>query len=352
MTEHRSRRILRLHGRAVRLHHRLGAWGPLIGGFVALATVFCLGVFGYMRVEGWSFFDSLYQVVITLSTVGFQEVYPLTRDGRILTMLLIVSGVGAFAYLVGTFTQVLVEGRLQQYLGRRRMQKIIDSLSDHVIICGYGRIGSIVAREILAENVAAVVVENSPEVIRILDEQGIPYVLGDATADETLLAAGLMRAKTLVAALTQEAANVYVTLTARQLNPSIRIVARADAQGHTQRLQRAGADQVLVPHLYGGVRMAQSVLRPTVTNFLELAGHSGSIDLQMEELEVSPQSEIVDNNLIDARIRPRFNLIVIAIKKANGEMIFNPVPQSVLEAGDTMILVGSKDNLDGLREIL
>jgi voltage-gated potassium channel len=352
MAEHRSRRILRLHGRAVRLHHRLGAWGPLIGGFVALATVFCLGVFGYMRVEGWSFFDSLYQVVITLSTVGFQEVYPLTRDGRILTMLLIVSGVGAFAYLVGTFTQVLVEGRLQQFLGRRRMQKIIDSLSDHVIICGYGRIGSIVAREILAENVAAVVVENSPEVIHMLDEQGIPYVQGDATADETLLAAGLMRAKTLVAALTQEAANVYVTLTARQLNPAIRIVARADAQGHTQRLQRAGADQVLVPHLYGGVRMAQSVLRPTVTNFLELTGHSGSIDLQMEELEVGEHSEIVDNNLIDARIRPRFNLIVIAIKKANGEMIFNPQPQSVLEAGDTMILVGSKDNLDGLREIL
>ncbi|WP_428558442.1 MAG: potassium channel family protein [Solidesulfovibrio sp. DCME] len=352
MAEHRSRRLLRLHGRAVRLHHRLGSWGPLIGGLVALVTVFCLGVFGYMQVEGWSFFDSLYQVVITLSTVGFQEVYPLTRDGRILTMLLIVSGVGTFAYLVGSFTQVLVEGRLQQYLGKRRMQKIIDSLSDHVIICGYGRIGAVVAREILAENVAAVVIENNPEIIRILDEQGIPYVLGDATADETLLAAGLTRAKTLVAALTQEAANVYVTLTARQLNPSIRIVARADAQGHSQRLERAGADQVLVPHLYGGVRMAQSVLRPTVTSFLELAGRSGTIDLQMEELQVGEDSEIVNQNLIDARIRPRFNLIVIAIKKANDEMIFNPQPQAVLEAGDTMILVGSKDNLDGLREIL
>ncbi len=352
MNAHRSRRILRLHSRTVRLHHRLGSWGPLIGGFVAMATVFCLGVFGYMQVEGWSFFDSLYQVVITLSTVGFQEVYPLTRDGRILTMVLIVSGVGTFAYLVGTFTQVLVEGRLQQYLGRRRMQKIIDSLSDHVIICGYGRIGAVVAREILAENVAAVIVENNAEVIHSLDEQGIPYVQGDATADETLLAAGLMRAKTLVAALTLEAANVYVTLTARQLNPTIRIVARADAQGHTQRLQRAGADQVLVPHLYGGVRMAQSVLRPTVTNFLELAGRGGAIDLQMEELQVTEHSEIVDMNLIDAALRPRFNLIVIAIKKANGEMQFNPQAQAVLEAGDTMILVGSRENLDSLQAIL
>ena len=352
MNAHRSRRLLRLHSRTVRLHHRLGSWGPLIGGFVAMGTVFCLGVLGYMEVEGWSFFDSLYQVIITLSTVGFQEVYPLTRDGRILTMVLIVSGVGTFAYLVGSFTQVLVEGRLQQYLGRRRMQKIIDGLSDHVIICGYGRIGAVVAREILAENVAAVIIENNAEVIHSLDEQGIPYVQGDATADETLLAAGLMRAKTLVAALTLEAANVYVTLTARQLNPTIRIVARADAQGHTQRLQRAGADQVLVPHLYGGVRMAQSVLRPTVTNFLELAGRGGAIDLQMEELQVTEQSEIVDKSLIDAALRPRFNLIVIAIKKASGEMQFNPQAQAVLEAGDTMILVGSRDNLDSLQAIL
>ena len=347
-----AHRALRLHSRATRLGHRLGAWGPLIGGFVALALVFCLGLIGYMHVEGWSFFDSLYQVVITLSTVGFQEVYPLSRNGRILTMLLIVSGVGSFAYLVGSFTQVLVEGRLQQFLGRRRMQKIIDGLSEHVIICGYGRIGSIVAREILAENVPVVIVESSPEVVRLLDEQGIPYVAGDATADEVLLAAGLLRAKTLVAALTQEAANVYVTLTARQLNPGIHIVARADAQGHTQRLERAGADQVLVPHMYGGVRMAQSVLRPTVTSFLELAVRGGEVDLQLEELRVSEQAEIVGQNLIESRIRPRFNLIVIAIKKASGEMTFNPLPQTVLEAGDTMILVGKKDGLDGLREIL
>ena len=345
-------RSLRFRSKAARITHRLGTWGPLIGGFMALSLVFVCGLIGYMRVEGWSFFDSLYQVVITLSTVGFQEVYPLSRNGRILTMVLIVSGVGSFAYLVGSFTQVLVEGRLQKYFGRRRMQKIIDRLSDHVIICGYGRIGSIVASEILAENVAAVIVESNPEVIRLLDEQGVPYVAGDATADEVLLAAGLERARTLVAALTQEAANVYVTLTARQLNPKIRIVARADAQSHTQRLQRAGADQVLVPHMYGGVRMAQSVLRPTVTSFLELAGRSGAIDLQMEELQVTASSEIAGCNLIESKIRPRFNLIIIAIKKTAGDMIFNPQPQEVLEAGDTMILVGKNEGLDGLRAIL
>ncbi|MGD9608710.1 MAG: TrkA family potassium uptake protein [Desulfovibrionaceae bacterium] len=345
-------RALVFQSRAARLYHRLGSWGPLLGGLAALSLVFCLGIAGYMRVEGWSFFDSLYQVIITLSTVGFQEVYPLSRQGRIVTMLLIVSGVGSFAYLVGAFTQVLVEGRLQKFLGRRRMQKIIDGLAGHVIICGYGRIGSIVSRELAAENVPSVVIESNPEVVRLLSEQSVPYVAGDATDDEALLAAGLLRAKTLVAALSQESANVYVTLTARQLNPGIRIVARADAQGHIQRLTRAGADQVLVPHLYGGVRMAQSVLRPTVTSFLELAGPGGDIDLQMEELQVTETSDIVDQNLIEARIRPRFNLIVIAVKKASGEMIFNPQPQSVLEAGDTMILVGKKDGLDGLRELL
>ena len=347
-----AHRSLVLQSRAMRLRNRLGSWGPLLGGVMALSLVFCLGVVGFMRVEGWSLFDSLYQVVITLSTVGFQEVYPLSHNGRIVTMLLIVTGVGSFAYLVSTFTQVLVEGRLQQFIGRRRMQKIIDGLSDHVIICGYGRIGAVVARELMAENMPAVVIENNPEVERQLEEQGVPYVAGDATADEVLLAAGLLRAKTLVAALSQEAANVYVTLTARQLNPGIRIVARADAQGHIQRLQRAGADQVLVPHLYGGVRMAQSVLRPTVTSFLELAVRGRDIDLQMEELQVTETSAIVGKNLIESQIRPRFNIIVIAIKKASGDMIFNPQPQAVLEAGDTMILVGKNEGLDGLRDIL
>ena len=153
----------------------------------------------------------------------------------------------------------------------------------------------------------------------------------------------------VVAALTQEAANVYVTLTARQLNPAIRIVARADAQGHIQRLQRAGADQVLVPHLYGGVRMAQSVLRPTVTNFLDLASRSGEADLQMEELQVTERSEIVNQNLIEARIRPRFNLMIIGIEKASGKMTFNPHPETVIEAGDTLVAVGPPENFPGLQ---
>ncbi len=342
----------KVHGKIIRMRNRFGMFFSLIVSSVLLLAVFALGILGYMHVEGWTFFDSLYQVIITLSTVGFQEVNPMTAEGRVLTMVLIVGGVGGFAYLIGSFTQVLIEGRIQQIWEKRRVQKTIDRLQNHIIICGFGRIGSVVAREIIREGHAVVVIESKEEVVRELEEKGILHIAGDATADETLLAAGLHRAKSLVTALHQEAANVYVTLTARQLNHTVAIVARADHPSHIARLERAGADQVLIPHLYGGVRMAQSVLRPTVTNFLDMAARGGSVDLQMEELLVRADSEIVNKNLIEAEIRPRFNLIVIGIKKASGDMIFNPQPQSVLEADDTMILVGKKENLDHLREIL
>ncbi len=343
---------IKLHGRVLSLQHKLGGFWPIIIGGVIMFGVVVMGVTAYMAIEGWPFFDSLYQVVITLSTVGFQEVNPLSEQGRVATMLLIVCGVGSFAYLVGSFTQMLIEGRLQKIFGRRRVQKAIDRLSGHIIICGCGRIGAIVTEKILAEGQQVVVIENDPEVVRELGEKGILHLAGDATDDDILLAAGIQKAKSLVAALHQEAANVYVTLTARQINPGLFIVARADSPPHIPKLKRAGADQVLIPHLFGGVRMAQSVLRPTVTSFLELALGRSEIDLQMEELHVEPTSEVVNQNLIESKIRPRFDLIVIGIKKASGEMVFNPQPQAVLEAGDTMILVGKKEDLDRLRAIL
>ncbi|QLA16286.1 potassium channel family protein [Desulfolutivibrio sulfoxidireducens] len=343
---------IKLHGRFLSLQHRLGGFWPIVIGFVIMFGVMVMGVAAYMTIEGWPFFDSLYQVIITLSTVGFQEVNPLSEQGRAATMLLIVCGVGSFAYLVGSFTQVLIEGRLQKIFGRRRVQKAIDKLSGHIIVCGCGRIGAIVTEKIMAEGQRVVVIEKDLEVVRELEEKGILHLAGDATDDEMLLGAGIERAKSLVAALHQEAANVYVTLTARQINAGLFIVARADSPPHIPKLKRAGADQVLIPHLFGGVRMAQSVLRPTVTSFLELALSRSDIDLQMEELRIEADSEVVNQNLIESKIRPRFDLIVIGIKKSSGEMVFNPQPQAVLEAGDTMILVGKRDDLDRLRAIL
>ncbi|MGE4506989.1 MAG: TrkA family potassium uptake protein, partial [Desulfovibrionaceae bacterium] len=280
-----------------------------------MSLVFCIGVIGLMWVEEWDFIDSVYMVVTTLSTVGYGEVHKLDTSGRILMMFVIMTGVGSFFYLAGVFVQLLVDGHIQNIFGRRWMQRTIGKMSGHIIICGYGRIGSIAAGEIMAEDQEVVVIEKDPAMVEELVRQRVLHVAGDATRDEVLEAAGIGRAKSLIAALTDESANVYVTLSARQLNPEIRIVARCNSLDHTQKLQRAGADQVLYPHLYGGLRMAQSVLRPTVVNFMDLATRGDCQDLQMEELVVAPDSMYAGKNLIESKLRQRFNVIVIAVKK-------------------------------------
>jgi voltage-gated potassium channel len=339
------------HRRMLRLRARLGSLWSITLGMVYLLVVFLVGIGFYMGYEQWDLASSFYMVVITLSTVGFMEVNELSTQGRIFTAFLIMGGVGGFVYIAGAFAQVLIDGRLQIMWGKHKMMKEISKLRDHFIVCGHGRIGSIVAQEILNEGHDVVVIEQTPELIEKMEQEGILCMMGDATSDKMLLSAGLMHAKSLISALTSEAANVYVTLTARQLNPDINIVARAGDKSHISRLELAGADRVVLPHLIGGLRMAQSVLRPTVTNFVELAVRGG-IDLQMEELEVTPSSELVSQDLIESKIRPRFNLIIIAIKKGSGEMVFNPGPKEVINAYDTLLAVGTKANLAEIKRIL
>jgi voltage-gated potassium channel len=333
-----------VHQRMLSMRARMGTyWSMLLGAVLCLVIVIA-GIAGFMVIEQWDFVSSFYMVVITLSTVGFQEVHQLSEAGRMFTALLIIGGVGSFLYMAAAFAQVLVEGRLQILWGKRRMMKEIGKLKDHFIVCGYGRIGSIVTKEIMGEGHAVVVVEQDLELIENMEQEGVLCVEGDATSDEVLLAVGLQSARSLISALSSEAANVYVTLTARQLNPDLTIIARAGNKSHISRLELAGADRVVLPHFIGGVRMAQSVLRPTATNFVELALRGG-IDLQMDELSVSTGSELVGKDLIDSKIRPRFNLIIIAIKKKNGDMVFNPGPKEVIDAGDTLLAVGRKSDL-------
>ncbi|BCS86983.1 potassium transporter TrkA [Pseudodesulfovibrio sediminis] len=314
-------------------------------------VIFLVGIGFYMGYEHWDFTSAFYMVVITLSTVGFMEVNPLSEEGRIFTAFIIMGGVGGFVYIAGAFAQILIDGRLQILWGKHKMMKEISRLRNHFIICGYGRIGSIVVQEITAEGHDIVVIEQNAELIDKMEQDGILCLDGDATSDEVLLSAGLLQANSLISALSSEAANVYVTLTARQLNPDISIVARAGDKTHISRLELAGADRVVLPHFIGGLRMAQNVLRPTVTNFMELAVRGG-IDLQMEELKVSPTSALVDKNLIESKIRPNYNLIIIAIKKDSGEMVFNPGPKEVINADDTLIAVGNRKNLSEIKEIL
>ncbi|MDD4951226.1 MAG: NAD-binding protein [Desulfovibrionaceae bacterium] len=343
--------IQRLNARIESLRLKHSHFFQLLIGILALLVVFVLGLTLFMVHEGWSFKESFYMVVITLSTVGFQEVRPLTENGRVMTAFLILSGVGSFFFIVGTFSQILVEGRLQIFLGRLRVKKRISQLDRHFIVCGYGRIGSIVTEEIRKEGLPVVVIEQNKELIHRMEEEGVLCVDGDATNDELLLSVGLKRARSIITTLTDEASNVYVTLTARQLNPKLNIIARANNASHITRLELAGANRVVMPHFIGGIRMAQSVLRPTVTNFLELAMR-GNIDLQMEELEVSPESELVGKDLVESKIRQRFNLIIIAIKRPSGDMVFNPGPREVIGAGDTLLTVGSKTDLQMIKEIL
>ena len=335
----------------LRLKAKLGTLWSIILGIVYLMIIFGVGIGFYVGYEDWDFASSFYMVVITLSTVGFMEVNHLSEEGRMFTAFLIMAGVGGFVYIAGAFAQILIDGRLQILWGKHKMMKEIGKLRKHFIVCGYGRIGSIVVREIRAEGHDVVVIEQTVELISKMEQDGILCIDGDATSDEVLMSAGLLHAKSLISALSSEAANVYVTLTARQLNPDINIVARAGDKSHISRLELAGADRVVLPHYIGGLRMAQNVLRPTVTNFIELAVRGG-IDLQMEELEVTPESELVSLDLIESKIRPRFNLIIIAIKKGSGEMVFNPGPKEVINAYDTLLAVGKQVNLSEIKKII
>jgi len=329
-------------------------WGPLfqfVLGLCLMCLVFLAGLLVFMILEGWDFVDSFYMMVITLSTVGYGEIHPLSDRARILTSLIILCGVGNFAYIISSFSRMLVDGHLNKLLWRRKVQKRIDKLENHYIICGYGRIGGVVVQEILKSSSDVVVIETNEKLVEQLKREGIMHLAGDATDDALLVAAGIKRARSIVTALTDEAANVYVTLTARQLNPDIFIVARAGNASHITRLEFAGANKVVLPHLIGGVRMANSVLRPTVTDFLELALR-GNIDLQLEAMIVGPTSPLAGKNLVESRIRQDFDLIIVAIKREDASLVFNPGPKEMVLAGDTLITVGRPADLSRMAEIL
>ncbi len=276
----------------------------------------------------------------------------MSTQGRILTAALILTGVGNFAFILGAFSQLLVEGKLFKAVGRRRMLKTIARLRGHSIVCGYGRIGRVVVEEIMTEGASVVVIEKNPERLNLLEEQGVLYQAGDATSDQVLEGANIRHAASLIAALELDSANVYVVLSARHFNPNLHIVARAGAESHISRLKQAGADKILLPHRIGGISMAQSVLRPTVTSFVELTRRGGGMDIQMEELRISNASGLVGKALLHSGIRANFNLIVIAVKDVTGEMLFNPASDFIIRAGHTLVVVGSLKNLEAFQSVL
>ena len=320
---------------------------------LALTTIL-IGTSGYMLIEGWSFIDAFYMAVITVSTVGFKEVHEIGTAGRIFTVFFVFSGVGFTLYVAGAVVQFLVEGQVRAIMGRRRLDKQINRLKNHYIVCGYGRIGRVLCQNLVKRKpIEIVVVENNPDKIPEMDDDGVLYVAGDASDENVLLKAGIKKAKGLVAALATDIDNVFLVLTARQLAPDLNIIARASSATAEQKLQAAGANSVESPYELGARSMAQRIIRPTVTNFLEFVAYShDKQDIQMEEIPVNSASELVDVMLKDSGIRQDYNLIIIAIKKPDGSMLFNPHFESTIHAGDTVIAVGESDNLQKLEERL
>jgi len=316
------------------------------------AGIVLFGTAGYMVIEGWGFLDALYMTVITISTVGYREVHTVSVPGRIFTIFLVISGVGFILYMTGALVQFLVEGRMRTILGRRRLDRKINRLKNHYIICGYGRIGRVVSRRIIRKPLDVVVIEKSPDLVPVMEADGMLYISGDAAHEENLIKAGIDRAKGLIAALATDAQNVFLILTARQLNPELNIIARADRKESKKKLLAAGANVVESPYDVGALSMAQRILRPTVTNFLNLALAHRRKDIQMEEIPVSPASSLVNVMLKDSAIRQNYNLILIAIKRSDGSMLFNPSYETVIRAGETVIAVGEVENLRKLEKEL
>jgi voltage-gated potassium channel len=316
-----------------------------------LVTLLLIGSLGFVWVEGWDFFDALYMTVTTLTTVGYAEVHPLNKIGRIYNMLLILAGMGVLFYIVGSIGRVLVEGELHAVFGRRQLIKHIKRLKNHYIICGFGRIGEVIARHLKDRGLSLVVIESDPALLAHLEASGYYFINGDGTREEVLLEAGIERAKGLVSVVSTDADNVYVVLTARSLNPHLFIVARAEEFGSEQKMLRAGADKVESPYQMGGQKMAQTIMRPTVVTFMELAMKDG-VDWTMEEIAVGQDSPLQGVPLADSGIRQKLNLILVAIKRADGEMLFNPSHETPILGGDTLIALGLRKNLDALEEMV
>ena len=317
-----------------------------------LLVLMTAGTFGFMVIEKWRFLDAFYMTIITLGTVGFREVHELTDGGKLFTISLIIVGVSVLGYIVGSLAQIMFEGQIQRVIGRKKVEKRIGALEDHYIICGFGRIGSLICKEFSVNNLSFVVVEKDPDALEKLGEENHLFLKGDATMDETLLKAGIKRAKGLISVVTSDTSNVYITLTARGLNPDLFILARSGEEGSDIKLKRAGANKVVSPYFIGGSRMAQSILRPNVVDFIEIATGSDHLDLQMEEITIPEHSAFAGETLVSSGFRKEIGVIIVGIKKSHGKMVFNPHSHSKVEGGDTLIILGEPNSISKLEDLV
>ncbi len=317
-----------------------------IGVIIVLA-----GTLGYWLLEDWSLMDSFYMTIITLTTVGFGEIHPLDTSGRILTTIIIIVGVFLVGYSATVVASSLLEAEFTGRARERRMRQQLEKMRDHVIICGFGRVGRIIANEFLAEGVPFIVIDSREDQVEECQSLSIPTVLGDAAQDEVLRVAGIDRALSLVSAVDDDSQNVFITLSARVMNPNIRIVARAAEPTTERKLELAGADHVVSPYTIAGHRMAGVVLRPKVIEFTDRVIYSGGISFWIEDILVGAGSELDDHTLTQVGIRGRTGALVLAIVHADGTRVTNPSPDVAMVAGDSIIAIGTRDQLRMLEEI-
>ena len=321
--------------------------------FTLLLFVLSFGTFSYHQIENMPFFEAFYMTIITISTVGFSEVMPLSHYGRIITIIIISTGITIGAYTIGMLVRIFVEGELKESFGRKKMEKQISKLKNHFIICGFGRIGELICRELHSSNIDFVVIEKDPQVTERLENNNFLYIPLDSTSEETLIQAGIMDAKGLVTAVTHDADNVFIILTAKGLRPDIFVLSRSSDVKNEGKLIRAGASRVVSPYLIGGRRMAQMLIKPTVTDFIDIVMMNNKLDLLMEEVRIRPGSKIVGKNLIESNLRQDYGVIIVAIKKKIGQMIFNPKPSEKLEAEDILVVLAEKkEDMEKMDQVL
>lgn len=313
---------------------------------IIIVALVMISTVGLMVIEGWSFMDSIYMTIITLATVGFQEVHPLGTGGRILIMFVTVFGVMAFLFMVAVMAEMAFQGHFTGLLLRHRMGKQISELKGHSIIAGFGRVGRQVALEFTRHNVPFVIIERREEMSVDLAKMGYLNIIGDATDEATLQKVRIETAKTLVSTLPEESQNVYLTLTARYLNPDVTIIARADYEDGARKLQIAGASHVVVPHVLGGTRMAMAALQPNVLDFMRMAGGKGG--LVIEEVQIPELAYLVGRQLKNSELKERYGASVIGIKKPEQDLVVSPPIDAVIDSGDILVLIGDGDQLERL----
>ncbi|PWU12749.1 MAG: potassium channel protein [Terriglobia bacterium] len=318
----------------------------------AFLLILTMGTAGFAWIAGYPVFDAFYMTLTTMTTVGYGEIHPLTRAGRVFNSLLIIFGFGMLSIGVGALTQTVIELEFGGAIERRRNKRMIDRLQDHFIVCGFGRVGRGAAAELHRAGVPFIVVDILPERAEQAVHGGMLAVAADSTRDETLRQVGVERARGLVAALSSDADNLFVLLSAKGLNPRLYVAARAAEEGAEEKMRRAGADAVFAPYAITGHHLAQSLLRPHVVQFLDFTTKEIGIDVSIEQVRVDEKSEVVTKTIKELQLRRDLGVIVMAIRKKNGAMLFNPPAETAVQGGDYLIVMGRQQELHALETLV